>query len=126
MPSIASGFLNKILKGTEFKSCPKCEEVKDINDFYKRKNGKYYSWCKNCTNYKKDKRSNFLNEKYCKKCLKFKSLKDYSVAQIYKGNRILKSYCKPCCSEISREWYKNNRERHNKWQREHRKKKMAS
>lgn len=40
-----------LINGVEFKTCPKCKEIKNLNnDFYTSKNGDVHGWCKPCNN----------------------------------------------------------------------------
>ena len=79
------------------KCCSKCKEIKSINEFYKKKNGKYGigTWCKKCF-------KEFLREYYIRNAEKIREYR--------------KEYCKNNPEKV-KEYYKNNLKRINEYRR---------
>ena len=116
------------------KQCSKCQEVKSIEDFYKKKRGKFgvAGVCKGCANkyskeynknhpeYFKEYRNNYYNEIYKPKVEKeFKPKikicgfcgKEFFTEHLRSGNA--RKYCKSCSSEAQKE--KNRIRQHGKY-----------
>jgi hypothetical protein len=52
--------------------------------------------------------SSILDEKHCRLCHRMLPLEQFSISN---KSGILKTYCRECMAELSRKWYRDNRER---------------
>lgn len=95
----------------EYKICKKCLKEKEINDFPKVKNRKYYSGtCRECYNLKKRKGTQkklFYDgkNKECSTCANIKPISDFSIKSGRPSFR-----CKECHNAWYKEYYRKNKE----------------
>lgn len=96
-----------------FKICIKCNENKNVDDFYKRSEDKtkYHNICKTCyRNFKTP--TNNIYIKTCSKCKKQKSIQQFAIRS-YKNKKYYRNNCLDCENEYKRKWEESNPEKQN-------------